>query len=151
MRTFLLVLAAAGLGFAPAPLPRSDRGRVERPRLFGTWTLKQVRYLGTTNYGGAGAGTGIIYLKDEVTITDREMRVQSGDPNRLPREQRLAIEVQTGTSHLDFLQGQDRRASGLYRVEGTKLTIAYPVGTGRPRPTSFDNQSDIVLVLERVR
>jgi uncharacterized protein (TIGR03067 family) len=151
MRTFLLVFAVAALGFAPAPLPRHDRGRAERPRPFGTWVLKQVRYVGNTKYSGAGAGTGVIYLQDEVTITDREMRVQTRGPNKRRGEQRMEIEVQTRMPHLDFLQGQGQRTRGLYRVEGATLTIAYPVGTEKARPTNFDNHNDIVLVFERVR
>jgi uncharacterized protein (TIGR03067 family) len=151
VRLLLVVSVAVAAGFAPAPLPRPDRGRAERPRLFGTWTLKQVRYVGNTSYSGAGAGTGVIYLKDEVTITDREMRVQSRDPNMRRGEQRMAIEATTGMPHLDFLQGPGQRTRGLYRVEGATLTIAYPVGTEKPRPTSFDNHNDIVLVFERVR
>src|SRR5262245_35331235 len=143
MRNCLLVLAVLTLGFAPAPLPRPDRSKADRNRLAGTWVLKQVKYLGSTTYSGAGVGTGIIYLQEEVTISEREMLVQNLKTNQQPR--RIPIEVQTG-QHVDFLQQLDRRCRGLYRVEGATLTICYSSGMDTVRPTSFDNNNDIVLV-----
>jgi uncharacterized protein (TIGR03067 family) len=94
-------------------------------------------------------GSGIVYLSDEVTISDREMRVESRTPNN-KGTQRLEIQVQTGVRHIDFLQAANRRARGLYRVEGARLLICYSVGQDPVRPTGFDNNNDIVLVLERV-
>jgi hypothetical protein len=149
MRTLLLVLAATALGFAPAPLPRPDRGRSDR-NLDGIWVLKQVKYVGSTDYLGAGLGSATIYLNEEVTITAREMRVKPRDPKLERQRLRIPIEVQTA-ERLDLLQTQDLRTRALYRVQGTTLTIAYPVSADRPRPTSFDNPNEVVIVFERVR
>jgi uncharacterized protein (TIGR03067 family) len=153
MRRFLLVLAVLALGFAPAPRPRPDRGRAERPRLFGTWTLKQVKHAGDTNYSGAGVANAIIYLTDEVTISDREIRVANSVRKGRQRTEthRIDIQVQTGVPHLDFLRSQRQSTLGLYRVEGKTLTIAYAPGASVTRPTSFDNPLDVVLIFERVR
>src|SRR5262245_17933554 len=128
MRTSLLVLAALALGFAPAPLPRPDRGKGERNRLAGTWVLKQVKHVGHTGYTGAGVGTGVIHVSEEVTFSERELHVK--DPKAVRQPRRLVIEVQTGAQHIDFFQRGDHRAHGLYRVEGDTLTICYPTGTG---------------------
>ena len=151
MRTCLLVLAALALGFAPAPLPRPDRGRAERNRMLGTWVLKQVRHAGATHWTGAGVGVGngVIYVAEEVTISEREMRVLNPKNRREP--QRIEIEVKAGPRHVDFVQSGDQRTRGLYRVEGATLTICYSLGTNKPRPTGFDDPNDIVLILERVR
>jgi uncharacterized protein (TIGR03067 family) len=148
MRTVLIASAVLTMAFAPAPLPRPDRGRADRNRLLGTWVLKQVRYAGASHYPGAGVGNGALYLSEEVTISEREMRVQNPRYKRQPQD--VPIEVQGG-QHVDFPQGGNLRTRGLYRVQGTTLTIAYPAGPEKPRPTTFDNNQDIVLILERVR
>src|SRR5262245_53273492 len=153
MRTFLLAFACLAMAFAPAPLPRPDRGRAERGRVFGTWVLKQVNYAGSTSYSGAGIGTGVVYLNEDVTISEREMLFLKRDPNvRQPQPRRIAIHVDKGAQHIDFLQSPSPgRVLGHYKLEGAKLTIAYPIGTDKPRPTTFENTNDIVLILERVR
>jgi uncharacterized protein (TIGR03067 family) len=153
MRRFLLVLAVAALGFAPAPLPRSDRGRADRHQIHGTWRLKQVRYVGSTDYTGAWVGAGVIYVPDEVTISATEMRVRPGDPRKGESRRRIPIEVQAVRRHVDFLQSRERegRVPAIYRVEGATLTICYPTGGSTVRPTTFDNPRDLVLVFERVR
>jgi hypothetical protein len=112
--------------------------------------LKQVKYAGSTTYSGAGVGTSVIYLQEEVTITAGEMLVKPGSSTTGQPPRRLEIEVQPGMQHIDFSRSPGR-TPGIYRAEGATLMIAYPTGNLTVRPTTFENTNDIVLVFERVR
>jgi uncharacterized protein (TIGR03067 family) len=148
MRTCLLVLTVAALGFAPAPLPRHDRGRPGGDPLSGTWVVKTIKHANATHWGGAGLCNIVVSLSAEVKFSDREMQIQDRWEKN---SRRLDVELRKGLRQVDFLEQSTRRTPAIYRVEGQTLTICYPTGTGKPRPASFDDPNDILIILERKR
>jgi uncharacterized protein (TIGR03067 family) len=151
MRTLLLVLAVAAPGFAPAPVPRPDRGRAERNQLAGTWVVKTIKHAGSAHWQGAGLGTLLLYVSGEVRFSDREMHVVLDRDTRARSNESLEIEVQKGTRQIDFLEKSARRTPAIYRLEGGTLTIRYPPNTNKPRPTTFDDPNGILIIMERAR
>src|SRR5262249_9085290 len=129
MRKCLLVLAIAALGFAPAPLPRPDRGKAGDP-LSGTWVVKKIKHDGSTHWGASGLCNIIVSVSAEVKFSDREMQVQE---LHVKNTRRLEIELRKGLRQVDFLERSSRRTLGLYRVEGRTLTICF-ANTGQARP-----------------
>src|SRR5262249_24035258 len=109
MRTVLIASAVLLAAFAPAPLPRPDRGRAERDRLLGTWVLKQVRHAGDTNWKGVRVGPDAVYLSEEVTISEREMLIHNRNPKARRSQRWMEIQIQRGMQHVDFLHSPGGR------------------------------------------
>jgi uncharacterized protein (TIGR03067 family) len=118
MRRLLLTLALLSLAFAPAPLPKSGRGRPNQT-IQGTWI--QVDDPKVTAI---------------VTATGFEYHIEG----RGLIEYALRLDATKSPPAYDLLMPDDGRslnAVGIYKVEGQILTVCYAPGRD-PRPTSFE-------------
>jgi hypothetical protein len=147
MRTFLIVLAALVVGFAPAPLPKRDRASGDRNRLDGVWLVEATKFRGNPVLS-IHYGNGLTFrLQDRVRITRGELTFPDDAPSQPAR---WSIRFHRGTNDFDFLPLPDgpHRLLGFDRLEedhGT-LTLAFrSASSGRPQAFSDEHVAFVVL------
>jgi uncharacterized protein (TIGR03067 family) len=121
-----LLLAISSLAFAPAPLPRPQRGRDPAAAIEGEWDQSGRR---------ARIARGRLTYLDGPN-NEYEVRLY---PWARPPAYTLR--------RLGAIEGW--HYEGIYRLEGDTLTFCYN-GTGRSRPTSFDQNGCRAEVFVRV-
>src|SRR4051812_17818381 len=147
MRTFLILLPALVIGFAPAPLPKRDRAGYDRKRLDGVWFVETIKSRGSPVLATYWGDDLTFRLKDRVTISGREVTFADYAPDQPAR---WAIQFHGGTNDFDFLPlaGGSYRLLGVYRLEEGRGTLALAfrsVHSGRPRACSEEEVSFVLL------
>jgi uncharacterized protein (TIGR03067 family) len=145
MRACVLLLALAGLAFAPAPFPKPEKksAPLTGEQLQGTWRL--VGYL----YDGKDllpAATTPIWRVDGNRVLISSAR--GGDQTV------YGLRIDPGTSPVDFAllssSGKPTHV-GSTKLEGDRWTIVMVDSGSRQRPTRFAGEAGYLLTFERVR
>src|SRR5262245_31293359 len=144
-RTLLLLLAVCPLSRAAAA---GDAARAELKRLQGRWKPVLLERAGETVADSAlpGArfevrGDALLFKAGDKTLLDVRVRL---NPAKKPAEIDLVPVAGAG-------KGKAIRA--IYRLEGKRLTLCWPLGEDQRRPTAFGERGRDVatLTLERDR
>jgi uncharacterized protein (TIGR03067 family) len=151
MRTWLIVSAVLVVAFAPAPLPRRERG-IDNPeaQLTGTWRIKTIRWRGGESYDASAFAGYVVNKSDRVVITRGRISFQT-DGGQGERTATFQLSGAGEVRHVDFTTdgkaGQPMR--GLYALRGGALHLSFNYSYG-PRPTQLSGDGDeIAFILER--
>ena len=133
----LLLLAPALAAEDKKPDPKADLAALK-----GKWKVTTAKFDGKES---ALAGRVLAFGEKEFTTFDGDKKGRTLgftlDPGADPKRIDLA------------LPGTDRKAAGIYVLDGDKLTLCYgEPGAERPKkPESKEGQKTFLLVLERVK
>ncbi len=113
--------------------------------LSGTWTVESIEFMGMKIPVPNGQQMTLTFNNGKAVMNDgmrREETTYQIDERKTPK----AID-------LFEPKGQANQAiKGIYKVEGNKLTIAFPTnGPGVARPTGFDAKDAGIMILKRVK
>lgn len=128
-----LILVAAVLtatAFAPAPLPKKERGSqqiVTLQRLQGTWVVEKVERSTASGYQRTSDPLTEILIEG-----DRWTFVSGGNRSSLG----LKIDGGKTPAWFDLGEANTSSTSGIIRLSGNELRVLYM--WGRPRPGSFE-------------
>lgn len=139
----LVVLVVCSLvGFAPAPLPRRDRERIDPTDVNGTWVFELWEHNGSASASGKQYTIEMTKEKyDFVSVggggrTHYEMTL---DPTRRP----YAFEWRM-SGRVSYL--------GSYRLEGDKMTMIFVTGSDpAKRPTDFNGTPEFRFIMRRTK
>jgi hypothetical protein len=151
MRTFLIVLAALTVGFAPAPFPKREKATDDQAQLVGHWHIKTIKWRGNDSYHGSSFGGGMsIGKNDRVVITRGRISFEASERPANDRVVTFKISGQGAVRSMDvFGSFKDRPMQCLYKVNGNVLLLSINY-TGGARPQSLSGDGDeIAFVLER--
>jgi hypothetical protein len=151
MRTVLIVSAVLLTAFAPAPLPRRERGRDRHDPLQGAWVVKELRWRGNGNISGVYSSSGVsVSVRDKVTIGQGLLSFERQQPDQnLVNRWEYRTHGRAGAIDLAEEGGRQRKVPGLYHLDGSKLTLSFPSsGLNARRPDAID-RGDLVIILER--
>ncbi len=127
MTTILLTLALAVAAPGPKDKPRAEAGPIE-----GQWVL------GSYVQGGQPdpKRIGLHFTFDQGTVTVAE----EGQGIR------YAVRPKADPPEIDLTAAKDA-IPGIYKIDGGTLTICFPKGGGKDRPTRFESPAGSPLVL----
>jgi uncharacterized protein (TIGR03067 family) len=140
-RAFVLLVVAGCASVAGAG------AESEVKRLQGAWKPVRLERAGETVADGALPGARFV-------VDGSTLRFRVGDHTLL--DVRFSVSPTRTPAHIDLTsvagptRGQTLR--GIYRLEGGQLTLCWPLGEDRQRPTRFDTKGDrdwVVLTLVR--
>jgi uncharacterized protein (TIGR03067 family) len=144
MRSRILLIAAlvTSLGFAPAPFPRSGKGRTpsDLERLQGTWEVIEARFSGADIPSYVGARARVVGVRWSFFSRGEQTSHYHWDVEAFPRASPRAM-------NFNGVDGSTP-SQAIYRFDGDTLTLNYAVQG--ERPTRFDRDRDFYLVLRRV-
>jgi len=141
LRLPLLLVVLAGVGFAPAPLPRKDRQRDDQADLTGQWVFVRC----DTNGRADPPET---YDRYRIEITRTTIAFNVGGP---PAP--IAMSLEPAASPPMFTWTIDRRVQfvGSYRLRRNELTMIFKMTSNvEARPKEFDGAPEYRYVMRRV-
>jgi uncharacterized protein (TIGR03067 family) len=113
--------------------------------LSGTWTVESIEFMGMKiNPPGA----------QQMTLTFNNGKAVMNDGMRR-EETTYKLDDSQRPKAIDLFEpkGQANQAiKGIYKIEGNRLTIAFPVnGPGVARPAAFDAKDCGIMILKRIK
>jgi uncharacterized protein (TIGR03067 family) len=156
-RFFVLLVAGLSLGFAPAPVPKTD-GKSELKKLNGTWSIVSRTIGRRPPVRGGGAALRPVPPRPapvrpnlKVVIAGDRWKFTLGE--RTTAEYTLVVRPGKKPKEVD-LKGVKRNINlfGIYRLQGDTLTISYSLSSnGRPavRPKDFTEGGSVAMTLKR--
>ena len=141
--------AVAATAFAPAPLPRREKGRpndsVEHAALVGRWRATKLLQTGNKEERDPAAN-GVA----TVTVTPTQWIFNADRNNTATYDLRVDANKKPAEVDMNNPGQQEVYGRGVIRREGNTLRVIY--NWGSPRPTGFDGQQpghwDLTLVRE---
>ena len=146
----LVVLVAASLGFAPAPVYRENSRDPESvlKRLQGEWAMPRYEQNGRTMISMGEAYT-VKIEKDVWTF----YRSHNGGPLVKSSSYTLKLDPKANPAEIDFVSSPTYRLLGVYELKGDTLRIAFRTNTGanmdRVRSLATPAPNDYVIELQR--
>ena len=152
VRRLALLLAAAALGFAPAPIYKEnarDPASVLK-RLQGSWAMPRYES-GGRNMINPGEAYTVIIEKDQWTF----WRSRNGGPLMKSSTYTLKLDPKTNPAEIDFFQSKTYSLLGSYDMSGDTVKIVFRVTNDdkrdRARDLATPGPGDYYLQLERKR
>jgi uncharacterized protein (TIGR03067 family) len=132
------VAAAASNGFPDE--------KKECTGLRGSWACKSISYGGTDVWKAVARTIELQFLREHLDIKDRY-------GGRWELE--YMIDQAQNPMFINVTHNEDRtkKIHGIYRIDGDKLTMCFPLSPDGKRPTDFNTaaKDQIVLILEKSR
>lgn len=149
MRTLLIASAVLLTAFAPAPLPRREKGKDHLSQLTGNWEITTIKWRGSDSYSAAVFGPIVVNKSDVVVLTRGRLTVErSGAP---AQNGTFAIQLSGhGAVRNIDLSGANQTTTvlGLYELRGGALYLSIGISGDRPNSLTGDG-NEIGFVLKR--
>src|SRR5262245_53089637 len=130
MRTLLITSAVLLTAFAPAPLPRRERGRDHQAQLVGDWHIRTIKWRGSDAYQAASLGDTTVMKSDLVVISRGQITFRGAD------DRAVTLKL-SGSGEVRFLDLEratwQQPVLGLYKLERGLLLLSYGIDGTRPK------------------
>ena len=143
-RVILVVVAAAFLGFAPAPLPRNERHRVDPTDVAGTWELELWENDGQRER----------HFEDTIhaQVTAKRFRLSTKVNNDRAEDFSMRLHPEASPPAFTWLRGGQVAFVGSYWLKKDRLTMIFARGDRlEGRPVDFAAKAPYRFVLRRVK
>jgi uncharacterized protein (TIGR03067 family) len=143
-RILLILVTAALLGFAPAPLPRQDRHRIDLTDVEGTWEFDL--------WENDGVREQQLEETLRAALTKKQFRLSSKANGERAEDFVMRLHPEAAPPAFTWSMGGQVRFVGSYRLHKDRLTMIFGRGDRvEGRPVDFAGKVPYRFVLRRVK